>query len=130
VIKNVTIVARIKVFEAKLKADGYFAEEAYMKDYEAEVASGKKPFFHADLSQLDAIAVADKLKERKKKWYEDTFKKWKQLCHTNFELLKKEDQAAVVDFCPQADRVRNFKFRSALTLAGKVTSLLSTWIFL
>jgi hypothetical protein len=144
VIKNLTIVERIKVLEKKLEKEGYFGEEEYKKAYEAEVAEGKKPFSLVDITSLtktvDGVKVSDeaglqfrnaksqncekfrsaantisgaldeeklkKLNNRQRQWYMDTFKKWKKLCHANFELLKKSEQAAVVDFCPQADRVR------------------------
>ena len=142
VIKNLTIVERIKVLEKKLEKEGYFGEEEYKKAYEAEVAEGKKPFSLVDITSLtktvDGVKEAGlqfrnansqnceklrsaantisgaldeeeklkKLNHRQRQWYMDTFKKWKKLCHANFELLKKSEQAAVVDFCPQADRVR------------------------
>ena len=114
-IKNLTIIERIKELEKKKEKEGFFGKEKYKEAYEKEVAGGKKPFTLVDLSQLtkyiekvkvpDEEGIEAKLKHRQTQWYRDEFKKWKKLCHANFGLLKKEDQEEVVEFCPQADRV-------------------------
>jgi hypothetical protein len=116
VIKNLTIVERIKEYETKLEKEGFFGKEKYKEAYEKEVAEGKKPFTLVDLSQLTKYIenveipneeeIEKKLKHRQQQWYRDEFKKWKKDCHANFGLLKNEKQHAVVEFCPQADRVR------------------------
>ena len=116
-IKNLTIIERIKVREKELEKEGFFGEEQYKIAYEAEVATGKKPFTLVDLSQLtkkdiNGKEVPDeetkllKLTHRQEQWYRDEFKKWKKLCHANFERLNNTKQKEVVKFCPQADRVR------------------------
>lgn len=81
-----------------------------MKDYEKEIATGKKATVHENLENLDSEEEVEiKLDDRKHRWLSETKLKWKDLCHTNFELLNEEDQKAVVDFCPKADKVfKNF----------------------
>ena len=83
--------------------------DLFVNEYEEEKADGKKPksnsVDHDDQSEEEK---EKKRKERQENWRRNTHKKWKDLCHKNFGRLRDKVQKDVVEFCPQADRVRFF----------------------